>query len=134
MRCVEENVVVLLLAGCLIVGRLLIEYVDGSCRNLAFSQSVSKILLVYESASCSIDDPDASLALIELLLGKNAICLFCLRCMKRDEIADRKEIIKSLASCDSELVELLLRYIRIISNNVHSYALELSGYDGTDTA
>ena len=54
--------------------------------------------------------------------------------MKCDEVAQGKELIKSLASCNSELVELLLRYIRIVSNYVHAYALELSGYDGSDTA
>ena len=126
---VEKNVIVLLLAGCLVVRRLLIEHVDCSCSNLAFSQSVSKILLIYEAASGSVNDPDASLALIELLLGKDTVCLLCLRCMKCDEVADRKELIKSLASCNSELIELLLGNIRIVSYYVHAYTLKLSGYD-----
>ena len=140
MRCdiavgsVEKNVIVLLLAGCLVVRRLLVENVDCSCSNLAFSQSVSEILLIYETASCSVNDPDTSLALIELLLGEHVVCFLCLRCMKCDEVALGKELIKSLASCNSELVELLLGDIRIVSNYVHAYTLKLSGYDRTDTA
>lgn len=68
MRSVEKYVVILLLTGCLIVRRLFVEYVDGSCSDLTFSQSVSEILFVYETASCCVNDPDTSLALIELLL------------------------------------------------------------------
>jgi hypothetical protein len=64
----EKNIIVFLLTGCLIVGRFLIKYVDGCGSNLSVSKSISEILLIYETASCSINDPYASLALVKLFL------------------------------------------------------------------
>ena len=129
MRSVKENVVEVLLAGCLVVRRLLIENIDSCCSNLALCECISKILLVYETASCSVNDPDASLALVELLLSDHVVCFFCLRSVECDKVSLCEELIKSLASCNAELIKLLLGNIRIVSDCIHAYTLELSGYD-----
>ena len=54
--------------------------------------------------------------------------------MECDKVSLCKELVKSLASCNAELIKLLLGNIRIVSDCVHAHALELSGYDRTDTA
>ena len=124
----------MLLARCLIVGRLLIEYVDRCGSDLTGLECFVKSSLIYETTAGCVYDTDALLALGKLVSADHADGLLVLRSVECDEVSYSEEILELRAALNAYCVELLLCDIRVVSNDCHTDTLELSGYDGTDTA
>ena len=130
----QKRVLIVLLARCLIVRRLLVEYVDGCGGNLTGLQCLVESRLIYETATGGVYDADALLALGQFICAHHADSFLVLRSVECDEIGNRKKILELGAALHADLVKLLLRDVRVVSYDCHADTLELSGYDGTDTA